>query len=132
VAVGASGVLATWASKRSYRRIPRQRHLHIIPLGERLVALDRGEQRQLGRDPLRRCQGGGEQPLVMNDQEIDGYGVKQVGRKLGRPAAPCSWRMSSRSNFAIVVVAFTDCTCRFPVKALDRSVLQGEHYLEQG
>ena len=84
----ASGVRAACAAISSCERAragsaPARR---VVPLAQELVALGRGEQRQLGERQLRVAGDAGEQRREVAGQPRDRRGVEQVGAVLQRAA----------------------------------------------
>src|SRR4051812_6200428 len=58
-------------------RLPREGRRRVAPLPEELMPLGPAEQRQRPDRRLRLRQGGGEEPLDVEEQAVDGRGIEQ-------------------------------------------------------
>ncbi len=108
----------------------------IVPLGEQLVALIRGEERQLRGPQVRVGEGRRKQPLEASPSAgpRSSASKRAVAYSIAPSRAPSrSAKLTARSSFAVVPATSTGRRRRPSISSLPRRrVLQREHRLEQG
>jgi hypothetical protein len=83
---------------------------------------------------LRRGQGRGEQSLEMEDQAVDGRGIKQIGGVFDGPADSAAVLLQAEGEIELRRRPGAAQRSQTQIRDLqaDRSVLHNEHHLEQG